>query len=475
VRTGYDPLLKGDTVRVHVDFNRAAGERPVKLQLAIDNLVLSPTTTRLDGVAVPLTSLGANRFELQIPAETRSGRLSFEGAIPESGPGLLALEARLVTATGCRIAQAASGARIQLTGSVNPKHAVCNDMSDLRSLQISTGVLDKDTTVYEERNGDFDEISSTFKVLTQMTLCIVRPGTVTVSLAGSADGTRPWTIDNFLLIEVFDGDPAAPTTQRTAAWVTTSWAASAPSRYADGTPIRMLSHASLPGDYTGSRTPSPFSFPAGTVQLDRLLPAGQRSWLRLTGLDSGVAGHLSRLFIHAGAPGAVVAECRSHRDCPREDSFDGIDTRIRSGCVAGRCTPIPCGGANGCQLGQTCLQNFCTDACTTDGQCPEGQVCGNGGVCAMVGDGGCKTFEDCPRGEVCFFGRCEAGCFQAVEAHPTYAVNNAQYSLCRLSPAACPRCPKEGDRCWSNYCRECEIDAHCTAGKVCRADACVAP
>ncbi len=473
VRTGFDPLLPGDTVQVRVEFARTAGDAPVRLLLELDNLVVDVDSARLDGGDIALTALPSNRYEVELLS--REGHITFEATTPPEGTGLLTLEARMMTLRGCRIAGAASGARIQLTGAINPKFNRCNDMSDLRSLQISAGVYDKDTSVYEQRNGSFDDISSSFKVLTQMTLCLVRPEDVTVSLAGSADGTRPWTIDNFLLIEVFSGEPNSNTFERVAAWITTSWAATAPSRYTDGTPINVLSHASIAGDYTGSRTPSPFSFPAGTVQLNDLLPAGQRVWLRLTGLDSGVAGHLSRLFIHASTPGEVVAECRSFRDCPRTDSYDGLNTQVRAGCIAGRCNAIACSAAAPCAPGQTCMQGFCNEGCTDDASCGPGQVCGAGYVCTTVGEGGCKTFADCPTGEVCFFGRCEAGCFHPVNQDPTYSANHAQYSLCKTNPAACPRCGDASSRCWNNYCRDCEIDAHCPSGQICSNFECRTP
>jgi len=472
VKAGFDPLLAGDRARVVVDFARVAGDRPVEVVMTTGALAADAASFRLDDQVVTPTFVTESRVSIAIPIGKRAGRVFFEGTIATNGPGLLALEARLLTTAQCNIVGSGSGARIQLTGSVNPKYNICNDLSDLKSLQISAGIPDKDTSVYAARNGSFEDLSATYKILTQMTLCLQRPEGYTVSLAGSADGTRPWTIDNFLLMEVFDGDPTVPGTNRIDAWVTTSTGATAPSRFSDGTTVKMLAHASLPGDYTGSRSPSPFTFPAKTVQLNIFVPSAQRVWLRLTGLDSGVAGHLSRLYLHVSPPEVDVPECRSAKDCPREDSYDGTSVKFRSGCLEGRCTAIPCSAGTPCELGQLCSQGFCTDGCARDDQCRIGQVCGMG-MCTELTTGGCKTFADCPTGEVCFFGRCEAGCFHPVNQQASYSDNYPTYSICRATPAACPRCGDLSSRCWNNYCRDCEIDAHCSTGQVCNDFKCV--
>ncbi len=479
VRVGFDPLLPTDRVRVVVELEKLAGSRASRVVVFTQRLEIDPATVRLDGAPTVLATLPTNRqVALALPASFTSGRLAFDATITAEGAPFVALDARAFTDLNCPIDGSASGARLQLAGTRDPKGVGCNDVSDLRSVQLTDAIPDKDTSVYETRNGTFAAISNSYKVLTQMTLCLQRTDDRAVSLAGSADGTRPWTIDNFLLIEAFSSDPADTTVPatRTDAWLTTSAGANAPSAFADGGVIRIANHASLPGDYTGSRTPSAFTFPAGVVSLDRILPVGERVWLRFTGLDTGVAGHMSRLFITSSEPDAAPHECRSFLDCPLPTSNNGSAIAIRSGCIEGACTPVACG--SGCALGQRCVQGFCTDGCDNAQSCPSGETC-NANRCVAVtpglSEGDCRTFADCPLGEVCFFGRCEAGCFHPVSQSPTYADNNTTYSLCKTNPAACPRCPVATDRCWYNYCRACELDAHCPSGQVCADYACVAP
>jgi hypothetical protein len=471
VRSGFDPLLRGDSVRVVVRFTRTAGAEPHRAVVSLSSLTVAADSVTLDGASVTPSVLDDRRLEVDLPPDATSGQLAFDGTIGATAPGLLAIEARAKTAEGCAISGSASGARVQLTGQVNPKHNTCNNLGDLRALQISTGVPDKDTSVYEQRNGSFNEIGATYKVLTQMTLCLSRPEGVTVSLAGSADATRPWTIDNHLLIEVYSGDPSLPGAQRTEAWITTSAAATAPLVFQNGDPIRMLKHASMPGDYTGSITPSFFTFPAGVVQLDAMLPAGQPSWLRITGLDAGVAGHLSHLFLTASAPGVFVPECQTVRDCPRPDSRNGDAVAPRAGCIDGRCTGPACANQSACPRGQACLLGFCSVGCNSGAPCPTGTECA-AGFCVDVAAGGCRTVNDCPTGHMCFFGRCEPGCFHPVRQNPTYA-DNYQTSFCKTNPAGCPRCGDASRRCFNNYCRDCEIDAHCQPSERCSNDRCV--
>lgn len=481
VRTGFDPLLGGDRIRVVVELRRDAGTRPLRVAVFTQRLEIDTASVRLDGAPTADAALTTNRqVSLTLPTTFTTGRLAFDATVTAAGVPFVALDARAFTDLNCPIAGSASGARLQLAGTPDPKLSGCNDLSDLRSLQLTDAILDKDTTVYEQRNGTFSALGSSYKILTQMTLCLTRREDLTVSLAGSADGTRPWTIDNFLLIESFASDPSdtsAGPVPRTHAWLTTSSSITAPGQFANGAPIRVIKHASLPGDYTGSRTPSAFTFPAGVVQLDELLPAATPVWLRFTGLDTGVAGHLSRLFVTSADPDHAPAECRSHLDCPQPTATNGNAIVLRSGCLSGQCTPVPCGA--GCPAGQRCLQGFCTDGCDANAPCPSGQTCAATRCVAPAPNtpsgNECRTFEDCPRGEVCFLGRCEAGCFHPVHQNPTYADNNSQYSLCKTSPAACPRCPETTDRCWFNYCRQCELDAHCTGGQVCADYRCVVP
>jgi hypothetical protein len=473
VRQGFDPLLLGDTVRVVTEVERVAGELPLRLHLFVENMDIDPDSIRLDGQRVANAQMPSSRLlELDLGADFSGGRLAFDATIVASGADLIAVDARVFTAARCVIDGSASGARLQLAGAPNAKSLGCINMSDLRSLQISEAIPDKNTSVYEQRNGTFTDISSIYKILTQMTVCLERRDDRSVSLSGSADGTRPWTIDNHLLIEVYDSDPALATSQRIRAFSTTSTGTSAPSTYANGGTIDTIKYASLPGDLTGSRTPSPFSFPAGVLQLDDILPVGQQVWIRLTGLDTGVAGHMSRLFINSADPGEFVPECRSVRDCPRPNSYNGDNLQIRSGCLDGRCEAQTCTSDATCGAGRRCTQGFCTEGCTTDANCPAGQVCGQG-YCVSLPQGGCRDYRDCPQGEVCLLGQCEAGCFHPVFQNPTYADNHAQYSVCRLYPDACPRCGDASSKCWYMYCRDCEIDAHCAAGQICADYQCV--
>ncbi len=469
---GYDPLLPGDTVRVVTEVVRHEGQAVLHLSVVTHHMDIHEGTLRLDGELIGDEALdGPRRIEIELPEDFQKGRLAFDATIPDSDAPMTGVDARLFT-EGCEIEGSASGARLHLAGVINPKTEACADMSDVRSLQISTAIPDKNTSTYEQRNGTFEEISSAYKVLTQMSLCLRRSDDRTVSIAGSADGTRPWTIDNFLLIEVFDGAPDLPTSERTAAYITSSSNATAPTSYTDGSPIEVVKHATLPGDYTGSRTPSRFTFAAGVLQLDDLLPVGELVWLRITGLDEGVAGHLSRLFITSAEPDEFVPECNNALDCPAPDSASGSSSVMASGCIDGQCIAVSCSNDSDCNVGQRCDQGFCTDRCSEDSDCPTGLICGQG-YCVDPAEGGCRDFSDCPLGEVCFFGQCQAGCYHPVNQDPTYSSNYFQYSLCTESPEACPRCPDPDTRCWYNYCRDCEIDDHCGTGEICADFECV--
>src|SRR5690606_26896086 len=135
-REGFDPLLLGDTVRVVTEVERTAGEGALRLVVVAAGLVIDEGTLRLDGQATTAaTVVGGQRVELELAPGFVSGRLAFEATVPVNGPPLAVIDARVVTPVNCPVVGSASGARIQFAGSRDPKHTVCDDMSNLRSLQ----------------------------------------------------------------------------------------------------------------------------------------------------------------------------------------------------------------------------------------------------------------------------------------------------------------------------------------------------
>ncbi len=472
IGNGFDPLLQHDRVRIHIAFERRSGTDDAELHIALSNLGFVAGSVLVDGQPTTAgAASGVVTIALPPAAQASSGDVSLKAEVL-SPSGIVSVDVSARTAGGCVLPRSRSAVKLQVAGDIDPKGAGCLDMSDYTSLQITPDIPEKDTSVYQTRNGD-SAVYPGLKVLHQVTLCLERSDDRTVSLSGSADGTRPWMVDNYLLIETFDGNPAIGGT-RTGAYITTARISPYPSRTSltDGTPLEVVDIASLPGEYVGGLSPSSFTFPSGVLQLDDFLPVGQQVWVRFTGLDEGNVGRLTRIFLTSSGVGEAVPECRSIFDCAAPDVASyASGWAISGGCIQGQCVQHACSADGDCASGQRCVRNYCTDGCSSDTQCGSGQTCAHGS-CVDTSAGGCADYTDCSPGEVCQFGQCVAGCYHPRHQKADYS-DNYYSGFCQNHPNACPRCGTVSNTCWNNYCRECEIDAHCPAGESCVQFKCV--
>lgn len=102
---------------------------------------------------------------------------------------------------------------------------------------------------------------------------VVRRARERAFVAGSADGSAPAAVDNFLVVEVIDG-----------ALVRRVAASNAEQLLFEGSPI--------PTVVTGS-----FTVPTDALDLTALLPADREVTLRVLALDNGVSGSVSDVFV----------------------------------------------------------------------------------------------------------------------------------------------------------------------------------
>ena len=474
VTTGYDPLMPADLVRVTIDVEATSAGVGSVVRVEFDNLELFDSTVLLDGNGVTLSGFipGSSFFRVTLP-DNGSHELRFDAQV-SGADGPISIEAHVETAEGCFIAESGTAVRAFVGSATSRSASGCIDMSDFTNVMTMLDVPDRDTTPYDA----ITETSLTYgtgRVLQEIALCVVRNDGQTVFLSGSADGTRPWMVDNFLLIETFDRNPDSGG-ERQAAYITNTQNGVTAPTLADLTPLPVLHLASLPGDYLGSMTTARFGFPAGVVQLDELLPAGEAVWVRLTAIDGDSVGRVSRLYLQSSPVDAPPAECITHFDCATEESRDGTAYTLAAGCVEGACSGVACAAEGECAAGQRCLNGFCTAGCSVTEPCPEGEECSAEGWCVTPETPTeCRVYSDCAAGEVCFFGRCEAGCYHPVHQRADYSDNDGTLSLCRLNVDACPRCLVDTDRCWNNFCQQCEIEAHCNPGELCLDGVCRAP
>lgn len=181
---------------------------------------------------------------------------------------------------------------------------------------------------------------------------------------------------------------------------------------------------------------------------------------------------MSRIFLHSAELGENVPACVTHFDCaePDVDQYGG-SWATAGGCIDGACAQNSCTGTDDCPVGQRCAAGFCTGGCDDNSDCPTGLTC-EGRFCVDVSADGCADYTDCPAGEVCQFSRCTAGCFHPRQQQADYSENYSS-GFCANNPDGCPRCGTASDTCWNNYCRDCEIDAHCGSGEDCVQFECV--
>lgn len=459
VATGFDPLIAGDTVKVRVDVAVSSGAGALELELRADNLDIDLPSLSFGGKAL-LQPAKVKGPLLLVPIVVQSGTFAVEFRAKVVGSWApVSVDARLTAPGACEIPDSRSGARIGPLGLLDAKGFGCIDLDRSHGVQIAAEIVEKSTAQYGKDNGSNANYSPAGTIVATMTQCFTRQTARALFLAGDALGKLPFGVDNYLVIEPFDHEPAAGELPTKALIL-----------QADGTvnPVGAIQkiqgpHGDIRGTHIGVPNGSMFGWSAGVVRLDELIPVGSKTWLRFYALDHGVVGRLTRVYVHARDPSEALPTCVLDSNCDH----------VGKGCVQGSCKGDSCVGSCGGQDGIFCVQGKCTSRCDQGGgQCGAGMVCaqrqcvpaGTPGVCDMA-----QQDKDCPLGSTCHWGLCEQGCHHPRKQDQSYA---EAVDFCK-TPGLCPHCTEPTQGCWNNVCAACEIDAHCPPG-ACVDRACVA-
>jgi len=170
--------------------------------------------------------------------------------------------------------------------------------------------------------------------------------------------------------------------------------------------------------------------------------------------------------------------CTTDNDCPAGQV-----------CQNGECvtaSPTGCTSDSDCPAGQVCQNGECVAApspeCTWNSDCPAGQICQNG-ECVAAPPAGCTSDSDCPTGQVCQNGECVA----APTPECTWNSDCPAGQICQngacvaASPTGCTSdddC-ETGQVCENGECvaappTGCTTDADCGTGETCVSGQCVA-
>ncbi len=463
VTEGFDPLLKGDTVKLRIDIIGLAGSGTVTVELQQSNLLVDPKRWSWNGKPVTVTQK-ATIWSLQVPLTVGSHAL--EGfATLDTALYPLSINARLTGPSGCEIPHSRSGARIGPLGVLDPKGFGCIDLDRTRSVQFSHDVVEKNTSEYGKVNGTTSDYQPAGSIVSTVVQCFSRQTDRAIFLAGDGKGELPWAVDNDVVIEVYDHAPEKGDAPLAVLYTGTDTVVSN-----KGWNMVAAAKPDVPGTHFGIPNGMPFGYSAGHVRLDALIPKGQSRWLRLVALDQGVVGRLTRVYVLATPAAQAPRQCLGNLHCVDKAGV------VAAGCVDGQCAGPPCVGG-GCAAGLFCVGGYCTSQCDQGGGvCPAGSECKTRS-CVPVGAAGtcvaANKDQDCPPGQVCHWGRCEVGCHHPRKQDQSYAQDS---SFCGGNkPALCPHCPQPAQGCWNNVCAECEIDAHCAAGQWCVDRVCTAP
>ncbi len=174
---------------------------------------------------------------------------------------------------------------------------------------------------------------------------------------------------------------------------------------------------------------------------------------------------------------AVVAGCAGGDD-GIEPSGSSIRSERDAGVPGGCTVDLECAGGERCVNGACIVANG--DQCTSDAQCPEGQLC-RGDRCVPDATG-CVNDGDCPGGGRCADGECRPADPGCVTDRDCGADESCQEGEC---VAASPECRGDGDceagqRCQDGQCvgdgmGGCAMDDDCPPGQLCRAGVCIGP
>ena len=165
-------------------------------------------------------------------------------------------------------------------------------------------------------------------------------------------------------------------------------------------------------------------------------------------------------------------ECTTDADCPPGQI-----------CKDGKCvdgptpnpdpdppTPEPtpeCTTDKDCPPGQICEDGKCVPGCRKDEDCPDGHICEDG-VCVP----GCRDDYDCPGDEYCEDGVCvkPPECYDDADCEEDEICTDGE---CHKGCRADEDCPP-GQICIDGVCHKgCRIDKDCPPGKICEDGVCV--
>lgn len=156
-------------------------------------------------------------------------------------------------------------------------------------------------------------------------------------------------------------------------------------------------------------------------------------------------------------------ECTSNSQC------EGMES-----CVMGACIEASCSDKSECSDGQICnqLAGICQnppDVCSTDFDCPAGNVCSADGTCSP----GCTTDQDCD--DVMTYcnpdnSLCEPGCRTDASCAVDQSCGDARQ--CECDPSKCPDgsiCDESVNACIEKAIESCD-EVTCGDGFVCNPD-----
>ncbi|MCO4760968.1 MAG: hypothetical protein KC502_05650 [Myxococcales bacterium] len=449
---GFDPLKTGDIVKIRIDIRVSAGTANATLELHPDNTELLTDRLAFDGKKVTTFKKKGALLEIPIALSPGDHSVELQGKLL-TAYAPMSLNARITAPGACEIPESRSGARIGPLGLLDAKGFGCVNLDRNRSVQVTAEVVEKSTSVYGTANGTNTNYSPNGKIVATVTQCFIRNSDQVLFLAGDSLGEQPWGVDNYFVVEAFDHAPKKDEKPLKALVLQASSSVSA----TGGIQKIAGPHGDIRGTHIGVPNGSPFGWSAGHVRVTDLVPKGKNIWLRFYALDHGVVGRLTRVYIHSRRPELAPAECVNNAGCDH----------LGKGCVNGKCVGSACSGSCGGQAGIFCVGGYCTTQCNKGGgSCATGDTCAVRKCVPSTTKGICEASKydaDCPKGQTCHYGFCEKGCHHPRKQDQSYKYNN---DFCK-NGSLCPHCPKTEHGCWNNVCAQCEIDPHCSGGKVC--------
>lgn len=304
-----DPLEVGDRVRITIEVG-LDGPAPAGagiLRVESENLRLVEGTLQRDGTDVVGATIAGGHVDVPLPAFAPT-TVTLEAESISDGELVLVRADLFSEADGCTVNRSASGAMLQVLGGVY-KISTCFDMRQTRSLQVAPLIRQRSTSEYLAANGARSELLADEFIFCPQSPTIVHatefclqsaPGQA-VSLSGSYEREGDWEVDDFLLVEVFDGRGAREVdaiTAQTHSGGDTFWCGAISSLMCtEGcqSEVREIEGGRVIPDLAvvSSQGARPRRFDDGAVSLNPLLPEdGSGRFVRFTALDVGEVGTL---------------------------------------------------------------------------------------------------------------------------------------------------------------------------------------